>query len=408
MERIQNQKHGKETFYYSFSRMLERTSFYGFRGLLVLYMVGDMLKMEETEALNVYGWFTLSILVSQIIGAFFGDLLIGNRKAILIGGIVQALGAFSLCIPSTVGLYLGLFFISIGGGLFTPNIIANFGKGYVNRTQLLDAGFTVFFLLVNMGAFFGSSVITYLGNELGYNLGFVFCGLLSLLSLLPILKTPRKWEIPKSVKTPIGKGVLRIIVVLVCVFIYWNVYDLLSVRLFILQHEIEGIAKFNLPNSFLQSLTSGASLPFFILAIIVWTFLYYSQVFKVLVGCLLGALAFGIVWFIPDFPADSQATWLFISIVILAISETHITPVVYSVITKYSNPKYLALLVSITYIPIKLFALLFDSTNESFQEQPAMGVRFGMIVMTVLSIVVILYVLLERSLFKDEHKTEQR
>jgi len=408
MERIQNQKHGKETFYYSFSRMLERTSFYGFRGILVLYMVGETLKMEETEALNVYGWLTLSILVSQIIGAFFGDLLIGNRKAILIGGIIQALGAFCLSIPSSVGLYLGLFFISIGSGLFTPNIIANFGKGYSKKNQLLDAGFTIFFLFVNVGAFFGSALIIYLANELGYNLGFMFCGLLSLLSLLPILKTPRKWEIPESVKTPVGKGVLRIVVLLVCVFIYWNVYDLLSVRMFSLQQEIEGIAKFNLPNSFLQSLVIGASVPFFMLAIIAWTFLYYSQVYKVLVGCLFGALAFGIVWFIPDFPADSQITWLFISIVILAVSETHITPVVYSVITKYSNPKYLALLVSITYVPIKLFALLSDTMNESFQEQPAMGVRFGMIVMTILSIIVIVYMLLERSLFKDEHKTAQR
>ena len=82
MEKIQNQKHTKETLYYSISRMLERASYYGFRALVVLYMVGETLKMERTEALTIYGWLVGSLVFSQIIGGIFGDLLIGNKKSI--------------------------------------------------------------------------------------------------------------------------------------------------------------------------------------------------------------------------------------------------------------------------------------------------------------------------------------
>jgi len=99
MERILNQAHHKDTFYYSLSRMFERAAYYGLRSLVVLYIIGESLKMDSTEALNIYGWFTMLLMFSQIIGAILGDLVIGNRKSIIIGGILQILGALSFCIP---------------------------------------------------------------------------------------------------------------------------------------------------------------------------------------------------------------------------------------------------------------------------------------------------------------------
>ena len=154
MEKIQGQQHTITTFYYALSRMLERASYYGFRSIIVLYMIGETLKMESNEALKVYGWFTLALVITHIIGAVFGDLLVGNKKGILIGGVTQAIGAFSLCIPSTIGLYLGICLVVLGSGFFTPNIISNFGKSYLNKTKLLDSGFTIFYLAINLGAFF--------------------------------------------------------------------------------------------------------------------------------------------------------------------------------------------------------------------------------------------------------------
>ncbi len=172
MEKIQHQKHTKETLYYAISRMLERASYYGFRALVVLYMTGETLKMERTEAVSIYGWFATLLMFSQIVGALFADLLIGNKKSILIGGIIQAIGAFILCLPSTAGLYSGLFLVVLGSGFFTPNIISNFGKLYLNKTKLLDSGFAIFYLAINLGSFLGILLIGYLGEKYGYSIGF--------------------------------------------------------------------------------------------------------------------------------------------------------------------------------------------------------------------------------------------
>src|SRR5690554_4737653 len=100
MEKIKNQYHTKETLYFALSRMFERASYYGFKTLVVIYMVGETLKMERSEALSIYGWITASLVFSQILGAVLGDLVIGNRKSMILGAITQAIGAFCLCIPS--------------------------------------------------------------------------------------------------------------------------------------------------------------------------------------------------------------------------------------------------------------------------------------------------------------------
>ena len=211
MGKIINQTHSKETFLYALSRTLERASFYGIRSLIVLYMIGESLKMEYTEALKIYGWFTASFLFSKIFGAILGDLILGNKKALIIGGIIQALGAFSFCIPSINGLYVGLFLIVLGGGLYTPNIISNFGKLYLNKTKLLDAGFTIFYLAVNLWAFFGVMSIGYLREKYGWNIGFIIAGILMLLSIIPIIfSKDKKIEQTIENKATVNQRVIRI------------------------------------------------------------------------------------------------------------------------------------------------------------------------------------------------------
>ena len=94
-----NQKHTKETFYYSLSRMLERASYYGIRALIFIYMTDEILQISDKDAVHIYSWFGGSLIFSQVIGALLGDFLIGNKKAIIFGGIIQAIGAFTLCVP---------------------------------------------------------------------------------------------------------------------------------------------------------------------------------------------------------------------------------------------------------------------------------------------------------------------
>lgn len=395
MEKIQNQKHSIETFYYSLARMLERASYYGLRALVVLYMVGETLKMENTEALTIYGWFTASLVFSQIIGALFGDLLIGNKKSIIIGGIIQAIGAFILCIPSIYGLYIGIFFIVLGSGFYTPNIIANYGKSYLNKTKLLDAGFTIFYLAINIGAFLGSFLIGYSGEEFGYNIGFIISGLLILISLIPILKTKEK-KLPIGEKASIGKRVLSISMAFIIVGLFWGVYEISNIRILDLQIQLGENSTLGISKSMWQSLNSVFTLPISLIAIIIWTYYYNSQFFKLLIGFLFGATAFGILLFIPEIPKDSHTIYFLVSLLFLAISEIHIAPIIHSVLTKYSNPKYLAILVSLAFVPTKIFALIFGLFNERFYDNPTLGVKFGIITMILISIGIIGYIIIDK------------
>ncbi|WP_109436992.1 MFS transporter [Aquimarina sp. AU119] len=403
MEKIQNQKHTKETFYYALSRMLERVSYYGLRALVVLYMIGETLKMERTEALSVYGWLTASLVFSQIIGALFGDLLIGNKKSVIIGGIIQAIGAFSLCIPSITGLYLGLFLVSLGSGFFTPNIIANYGKSYLNKTQLLDAGFTIFYLAINIGAFLGALVIGYSGEEYGYNFGFVICGLLTLLSLIPILKTKEE-EFPEKEKTAIGKRILTIALAFIFVGLFWGVYEISNIRIFDLQLKLAEISTLDIPKSIWQSLNSTLTLPISIIAIIVWTYFYNSQFFKLLIGFIFGAIAFGIILFIPEVPEEKHTFYFIASLLFLAISEIHIAPIIHSILTKHSNPKYLAILISLVFVPTKIFALIFGLFHERIYDNPILGVKFGIIAMILVSIGIIGFIIIDEKLPTTRYK----
>ena len=387
MEKIHNLKHSKETLYYSLARMVERASYYGFRALVVLYMVGETLKMERTEALSIYGWFTASLIFSQIVGALFGDLLIGNKKSIIIGGIIQALGAFILCLPSTTGLYLGLFLVVLGSGFFTPNIISNFGKTYLNKTKLLDSGFTIFYLAINLGSFLGILLIGYLGEKYGYNIGFVISGILMLISIIPIFLTKEKKldEIEKN-EFPISKRILNILIAFIVVGLFWGLYEISSIRTFDLQLQLSEISTLGIPNHLWQSINSIFILPISIIAIILWTYFYSSQFFKLMLGLIFGGISFGILFLIPEVPNEQHTITYLISLLFLAISEIHIAPIIHSILTKYSNPKYLAILISLAFLPTRLISLVFGLFNDKLYDNPMLGLKIGIVGMTIIGI----------------------
>ncbi|MET1260559.1 MFS transporter [Flagellimonas sp. DF-77] len=401
MSIIKNQKHPKETFHFSLARMLEGASFYGLRALLVLYMIMGSLKMDDEQAISVYSWFTGFIIFSQIFGALLGDLLIGNKKSIIIGGITQSAGAFILCLPTTYGLYIGLFLVVLGTGLFTPNIISNFGKSYLNRTKLLDAGFTIFYLAINLGSFLGVLIIGYSGEKYGYNIGFIICGLLTLTSLIPILKTKQN-ELNEVEKAPIGQRILNIVLALLIVGLFWGIYEISNIRIFDLQLKLSEISTLEIPKNAWQSLTAVFILPIGLITIIIWTYFYRTQFFKLLMGFLFGAIAFGVILFIPETPKENHIIYLFISLLFLAISEIHIAPIIHSILTKYSNPKYLAILVSLAFVPTKIFAIIFSLFDERFYENPTLGIKFGIIAMLLVGIGILGYLIINKNTISNK------
>lgn len=397
MEKIHHQKHTRETLFFCISRLLEKTSYYGLRSILLLYMLSDAIKMSETNALTVYGWFASSFLISQIIGALFGDLLIGNKKAIIIGGILQALGAFILCIPSTIGLYTGLSLVTIGNGLYTPNIIASFGKSYLNKTKLLDSGFTLFRLMVNIGAFFGTILISFISVKFNFTFGFILTGILMLLSIIPILiSTDQSLTLNTETVSSTKRRILLITSMFLITGIFWGIYDFTSIRsneiqMYLINNKING-----LPAFFRSNFNFIFSIPLSIIAILIWRYYYSSSILKLTIGFIFGCISICLLFFIPQIPLIQHTFLFFIIALFLAISELYVSPVLFTILTKYSNPKYLAILISLYNIPIRFLSLLL--VFESFQINPNsyLGLKIGLIVSIIISIGLIVFLILNK------------
>ena len=163
-----------------FTEMWERFSYYGMRALLVLFMT-DMvtsggLGMTDVTATAIYGLYTFAVYAVALPGGWIADRLTGQRQAVLWGGIVIAAGHFTLAIPTLTGFYAGLILIVLGTGLLKPNVSAIVADLYPEGGARRDAGFSVFYMGINVGALAGPLICGYLGENIDWHLGFSAAG----------------------------------------------------------------------------------------------------------------------------------------------------------------------------------------------------------------------------------------
>jgi proton-dependent oligopeptide transporter, POT family len=162
-----------------FTEMWERFSYYGMRAMLVLFMAdavqGGMGLTVET-ATAIYGLYTAGVYLSALPGGWVADRLLGARRAVWIGGIIIACGHLLLALPGTSTFFIGLFLIVVGTGLLKPNISVLVGELYPEGGARRDAGFTIFYMGINIGAALGPLVCSYLGEKLNWHVGFAAAG----------------------------------------------------------------------------------------------------------------------------------------------------------------------------------------------------------------------------------------
>ncbi|MFY8160389.1 MAG: peptide MFS transporter [Candidatus Kapaibacteriota bacterium] len=154
-----------------FTEMWERFSYYGMRGILILYLTKSFLEgglaINEQTATLIYGYFTGFVYLTPLLGGWLADKYIGQRKAITIGGITMLIGQLVLFSVNThVGLYSGLFLLIVGNGFFKPNISTLVGGLYEEGDAKRDSAFSIFYMGINLGAFLAPLVIGFLTDSL--------------------------------------------------------------------------------------------------------------------------------------------------------------------------------------------------------------------------------------------------
>jgi proton-dependent oligopeptide transporter, POT family len=183
------QKQPKGLYVLFLTEMWERFSFYGMRAILFLYLTKayteGALGLDEQVGGAVYGLYTSSVYLLTLPGGWIADNILGQKKAIWYGGIVIMLGHIVLAIPGVPTVfYLGLMLVAIGTGLLKPNISSIVGDLYPEGGASRDAGFSIFYVGINLGAFLGMFIVGYLGQKIGWHVGFGAAAFAMLLGLI--------------------------------------------------------------------------------------------------------------------------------------------------------------------------------------------------------------------------------
>lgn len=158
-----------------FAEMWERFSYYGMRALLVLYMTKGLLYPDKAAA-GVYAAYGALVYATPLLGGILADRLLGNRRAVLLGGSLMALGHFVLAIEHPVAFYSALALLILGNGFFKPNMSSLVGSLYEADDPRRDSGFTLFYMGVNTGALAAPLICGYIGETFGWHFGFGLAG----------------------------------------------------------------------------------------------------------------------------------------------------------------------------------------------------------------------------------------
>lgn len=346
----------------------ERFSYYGMRALLVLYMTKH-LNFNDEDALKIYGLYTSAVYITPLVGGYLADAYLGARRAILIGGIIMSLGHFAMAFESL--LYPALTLIVIGNGFFKPNISTLVGSLYKENDPRRDGGFTLFYMGINLGAFFSPLVCGFLGETVGWHWGFASAGVGMLFGLMFFMGGQHhlgdaglkpKPPAPGQRHEPLTREDWQRLVVVTTLsgfsLFFWAAFEQAggTMTLFADSQTRRELLGFTIPASFFQSINPVFILLFAPAFSIFWQRLDSSKYRlssggKFGWGLILVGLGFVIMGTAEDlFQLDKQqvsAMWLISAYLVHTVAELCISPVGLSTTTKLSHPRTVGLMMGV-------------------------------------------------------------
>lgn len=366
--------HPKGLYILFFTELWERFSYYGMRAILVLYLISSMTGdnpgygWEESDALVLYGWYTMAVYVMSIPGGWLADRFWGQKKTVLIGGLLLCAGHGILAVDHIYAFYAGLALIVLGVGGLKPNISTMVGGLYPAGDERRDKGFTIFYIGINIGAFLSALVVGYIGENYGWHYGFGLAGIGMLLGQAVFMwgrkflegvgesttdLSPEEQLAKEKPLTNVEKDRMKVMFIsFLLIIVFWgsfeqagglmNIYTAQKTDLFI------GFLDFTVPASWFQSVNA-----FFIITLGVpiasfWLWWQHkgkegSSLFKMAIGVII--MGWGFLFMTAaslQFEAEGSSAmyWLVLAYLFHTVGELCASPVALSFITKLAPLKY--------------------------------------------------------------------
>ena len=371
--------------------MWERFSYYGMRAFLILYMTAPAtaggLGFADADAASIYGTYTGSVWGAAILGGLVADRLLGQYRSVLIGGAIIAIGHFTLAFKTLPFFYSGLALIVVGTGLLKPNVSTLVGSLYQPGDTRRDAGFSIFYMGINLGAFMGPLIAGWLAQRVDWHIGFASAGVGMALGLTQyvagrkrlqpaldrLAATPRI-EPSAGVATPAGRGspgalgftntewkrMGAIVIFFLVAILFWGAYEQAgsTLTLFADRYTRLEMLGFSFPSSWFQAVQ-----PIFVILlapVFAWLWVRLgprepSVPAKFAFGVLFMGLAFLVLT--PAGAAAQSGTgvrvspwWLIASYGVSELGELCLSPVGLSVVTRLAPVRIVGLMMGVWFL----------------------------------------------------------
>ncbi len=376
------------------TEMWERFSYYGMRALLVLYMTKYLLLPEHAAGVvglvgvttglaaifgpldvqplssQLYGFYTALVYLTPIFGGLLADRVLGQRRTVVIGAILMAIGHFMMAVEQ---LFLfALLALILGSGAFKPNISTQVGGLYAADDRRRDRAYSIFYVGINVGAFLALLVCGTLGEAVGWHYGFAAAGVGMLIGLsiylyaMPLLpddelqKAKAAHAVPRPLDRGEWRGVIAILVLFIPTTLFWATYEQ-GGNTIVLWADANTDRMVGLPGFAVEIPTTWflAFNPFMIFAftpfvVALWTRQAArgsepSTISKMALGCFLVALSYLIMAAAAWHAGAGMASWLwlFAYFVVITVGELYLSPIGLSLVTKLAPARFLSMMMGV-------------------------------------------------------------
>ncbi|EKD51249.1 MAG: hypothetical protein ACD_62C00295G0001 [uncultured bacterium] len=400
-----------------FTEMWERFSYYGMRAILVLYLVSETsggplggLGWTKSDALALYGWYTMLVYLASIPGGLIADRITGQRKAVMYGGLLLCVGHGVMALPGIFAFYSAITLIICGVGMLKPNISTLVGSLYAPGDPLRDKGFTFFYIGINVGALFSALIVGTVGEMIGWHYGFALAGIGMALGQVVYIRGQKYLkgvgELVKvnnrsntsRVQTSLSRverdRVLVMLLSFLIVVVFWGAFEQAGglMNLYTLEKTNRFFLGWEIPASWFQSLNPLFIILFGTLVANFWLWWRHrgkesSSLYKMALGTIIMGSGF-VFMVLASVQAGTSGKagmiWLVLAYLFHTIGELCASPVALSYITKLAPVKYASLMMGIYFAVSGLGNKVAGLLGEASENLGERTIFLGITVFTIL------------------------